>query len=298
MNPIFQSGQLLFAIFYGWVNERQQKTIEFQNAQIETLLQKLGKKRILLTDDQRRLLAVKAKAIGRKALMQLTTIVTPDTILRWHRELVAKKWDYSDRRTKKPGRPSISAEIEQLVLRFARENPTWGYDRISGALANLGHDISDQSVGNILKANGLEPAGERKKQTTWKTFLKAHWDTLFAVDFTTVEVWSPRGLVTFYVMIVMELKTRRVQIAGVTPNPHADWMRQGCRELTNEHDGFLVDASHLIVDRDNSFLALRDYLKTKTDINPVVLPPKSPNLNAFQERFFRSLKSESFGSVV
>ena len=166
MNTLLQPWQLLFAILCGWVNERQQRTIEFQNAQIEALLQKLGKKRILLTDDQRRLLAVKAKAIGRKALLQLTTIVTPDTILRWHRELVAQKWDYSDRRTKKPGRPSIAAEIECLVLQFARENPTWGYDRIAGALANLGHSISDQSVGNILKANGLEPAGERKRQTT------------------------------------------------------------------------------------------------------------------------------------
>ena len=160
MNALFQPWQLLFATLCGWVNERQQRTIEFQNAQIETLLQKLGKKRILLTDDQRRVLAVKAKGIGRKTLQQLTTIVTPDTILRWHRELVAKKWDYSDRRTKKPGRPSIAAEIEQLVLRFARENPTWGYDRIAGALAPMGRAILDQSVGNILKANGpLENTG-------------------------------------------------------------------------------------------------------------------------------------------
>jgi putative transposase len=160
MNALFQPWQLLFAILCGWVNERQQKTIVFQNAQIETLLQKLGKKRILLTDDQRRVLAVKAKAIGRKALLQLTTIVTPDTILRWHRELVAKKWDYSDRRTKNRGRLPIAADIERLVLRFATENPAWGYDRIAGALANLGRDISDQSVGNILKANGpLENTG-------------------------------------------------------------------------------------------------------------------------------------------
>ena len=225
MNTLFQPWQLLFAMLCGWVNERQQRTIEFQNAQIQTLLKQLGKKRILLTDDQRRLLAVKAKAIGRKALLQLTTIVTPETILRWHRELVAKKWDYSARRTKKLGRPSIAAEIQCLILRFARENPTWGYDRIAGALANLGHSISDQSVGNILKANGLEPAGERKRQTTWKTFLQAHWETLFAVDFTTVELWTPVGLVTQYVMVVMELKTRRVELAAVTPNPNTNWMR-------------------------------------------------------------------------
>jgi putative transposase len=160
MNALFQPWQLLFAILCGWVNERRQKTIAFQNAQIETLLQKLGKKRILLTDDQRRVLAVKANAIGQKALMQLTTIVTPHTILRWNREPVAKKWDYSDRRTKNRGRPPIAADIERLVLRFATENPAWGYDRIAGVLANLERDFSDQSVGNILKANGpLENTG-------------------------------------------------------------------------------------------------------------------------------------------
>lgn len=165
-------------------------------------------------------------------------------------------------------------------------------------MANVGYHISDTTVENVLKRHGIEPPSERQKSLSWSTFLKAHWDTLFAVDFTTVEVWSLSGLVTFYVMVVMELKTRRVLIAGVTPNPHADWMRQVCRELTNDHDGFLRDATHLIVDRDGSFLALRDYLKTRTDIEPVVLPPKSPNLNAFQERFFRSLKSECLEKMI
>ena len=154
--------------------------------------------------------------MGRKALSELTTIVTPDTILRWHRELVAQKWDYTDRRKKKPGRPAISDEVKQLVLRMAKENPDWGYDRIQGALANLGHEISDQTVGNILKAHGIETAPERRRQTTWKTFLKAHWDVLGAIDFTTVEVWTKGGLVTFYLLFVMQLKTRRVHFAGCT----------------------------------------------------------------------------------
>ena len=120
---------------------------------------------------------------------------TPDTILRWHRTLVAKKWDYSNRREKKLGRPPISDVVEQLVLRMARENPTWGFDRIAGAIQNLGHDICDQSVGNILKEHGVEPAGERKRQTTWATFIKAHWDVLASIDFTTIEVWTTGGLV-------------------------------------------------------------------------------------------------------
>ena len=174
MTFVLQPWQLLLLILSGWVNRYQQQVIDFYISQTMALLESQGKKRILLNDEQRRLLAVKGKALGGKALTELTTIVTPDTILRWHRELVAQKWDYSDRRTKKPGRPPISDQVKQLVLRMAKENPDWGYDRIQGALANLGHKISDQTVGNILKAHGIESAPERKRQSTWKTFLKAH----------------------------------------------------------------------------------------------------------------------------
>ena len=183
----------------------------FYQSQLETVMETQGKKRLPLTDDQRRMLAVKAKAIGRKTLMELTTIVTPDTLLRWHRQLVAQKWDYSDQR-KKVGRPRIRQEIVDLILRFARENPSWGYDRIQGALANVGHRISDTTVGNVLKQHGIEPAPDRKRQTTWKTFIKSHWDVLAAIDFTTVEVWTKGGLVTYYLLFVMELATRRVHL--------------------------------------------------------------------------------------
>jgi putative transposase len=123
MNFVLQPWQLLFAILCGWVQRRQQEMIAFQNTQIESLLQKLGRKRLLLTDPQRRLLAVKGHALGRKALRELTTIVTPDTILRWHRDLVARKWDHTDPR-KAVGRPRLRPVIVDLILRFARENPT------------------------------------------------------------------------------------------------------------------------------------------------------------------------------
>jgi len=158
--------------------------------------------------------AVKGHALGRKALLELTTIVTPDTILRWHRELVAKKWDHSDKR-KAVGRPRIRQVIVDSILRFARENQTWGYDRIQGALADVGYRISDSTVANVLKAHGIEPAPDRSRSQSWSTFLKAHWDSIFATDFTTVEAWTRSGLVTFYVMAVMHLKTRRVHIAGI-----------------------------------------------------------------------------------
>ena len=158
---LLQPWHILLAALCGMVNERQQQIIQVQNAQIETLLKKLGKKRLLLDDDQRRLLAVKAHAIGRKALLELTTIVTPDTILRWHRELVAKKFDSSDKR--KRGRPRTRQEIVDAILRFARENPTWGYDRIQGALKNVGYHIADSTVANVLKAHGIEPAPDRER---------------------------------------------------------------------------------------------------------------------------------------
>jgi hypothetical protein len=187
MNFILQPWQLLLAILAGWSNRQQQELIEYLRTENQILKEKLGKRRILLTDDQRRRLAVKGKVLGRKVLESVGTLFTPDTILRWHRLLVAQKWDFSDRVKKKPGRPPIADEIRALVVRLANENPTWGYDRIQGALANLGHTISDATVGNILKQHGIEPAPDRKRQTTWQTFLQAHWDVLAAVDFTTVE---------------------------------------------------------------------------------------------------------------
>lgn len=159
---MFQPYHIVLAAFIGCANERQQRIIEFQNGLIEALLKKLGKKRLLLSDDQRRVLAVKGHALGRKALQELTTIVTPDTILRWHRELVAKKWDHSDER-KGVGRPRIRQVIVDSILRFARENPAWGYDRILGALANVGYHIANSAVANVLKVHGIEPAPDRQR---------------------------------------------------------------------------------------------------------------------------------------
>ena len=261
----------------GWINRSQQEAMEYLRTENQVLREVVGKKRILLNDDQRRRLAAKGKVLGLARLREVAGFVTPETILRWHRQLVARKWVYSDKRVAQVGRPETKQEIVDLVLKFARENPTWGYDRIQGALANLGFDVSDQTVGNILKTNGIEPAPERKRQTTWGTFLKAHWESLAAIDFTTTEIWTIQGLVTMFVLVVMQLKTRRIEIAGVTANPDSAWVRQMARNLTDAQEGFLRNATHLLVDRDTKFLPLRDFLENCTDIEPVVLPPKSPN---------------------
>jgi putative transposase len=165
------------------------------------LKERLRGKRIRFTDAERALLARKAKAVGRKALLELDTLVSADTLMRWHRRLVAEKWNFAHRRG--PGRPGIMREIEALIVRMAQENPGWGYTRIQVALANLRHKVGRGTVANVLKRNGVEPMPERSKRTTWSTFLKAHWKVLAASDFFSVEVWTARGLVTHYVLFVM-----------------------------------------------------------------------------------------------
>jgi len=298
MSFVLHPWQLLLVILAGWVNQQQQQIIDFQRTEIDVLKEKLSKKRIILNDDQRRRLAVKGKILGRKVLQEIGCLFTPDTILRWHRELIARKWDYSDRREKKPGRPPTSEEIIALVLQMAGENPSWGYDRIQGALANLGHEISDQTVGNILREHGIEPAPERKRQTTWKTFIQSHWDVLGAIDFTTIEVWTTGGLVTFYLLFVMELVTRRVHFAGCTPNPDGRWIMQIARNLTDAEDGCLKGKRYVLMDRDGKFSpAFQAILKTE-GVEAVVLPARSPNLNSHLERFHRSLRGECLDRMI
>jgi putative transposase len=298
MSFVLQPCQLLVAILAGWVNRQQQELIDYLITENRVLKETHGPKRILLTDDQRRRLAVKGKILGRKRLEEIGTLFTPDTILRWHRLLVAKKWDYSQRRQKPVGRPSVSEEVTELVLRIAKENPSWGYDRIQGALANLHHEISDTTVANILKAHGIEPAPERKRMTSWKTFLKAHWDVLAAVDFTTVEVWTKGGLATYYLLFAIKVATRRVCFAGCTLSPDGAWMKQVAKNLTDSIDGFLNDSRYLLMDRDTKYSEGFCQILKQENIQCVRLPPKSPNLNAHLERFLRSIKSEALDRMI
>src|SRR3989449_7347889 len=179
--------------------------------------------RLRLSDGERTALAEMGQKLGKKALAEVAKIVKPYTILGWHRQLVAQKFDGSQQR-KAPGRPTIDQELEALVVRMAQENRSWGYDRIVGALANLGYTISDQSVGNILKRHGLAPAPERKTTTTWTEFIRAHMDVLVATDFFTAEVWTLGGLVTYYVLFFIHLESREIHVAGITSHPNEAWM--------------------------------------------------------------------------
>ena len=297
MNFILHPWHVLLLALSALINHERDRALEYLVAENQVLREKLGKGRILLNDAQRRRLAVKGKELGRKGLSELCTIVTPDTILRWHRTLIAKKWDYSHRREYKVGRPKLREEARQCIVRFAQENPTWGYDRIQGALKNVGYHLCDTTVANVLKDQGLEPAPNRAKYTTWKTFLKAHWDVIGATDFTTVEVWSRWGLETYHILVVMKLSTRRIEIAGITKNPNAAWVRQMGRNLTDCYDGFLLNTKYLILDRDTKFSPLCGVLED-TETNVILLPPRSPNLNAYMERYMRTMKYECLNKMI
>ena len=296
MKPSFTPLQFLLLVFSGWVNREQQAVIEYLREENRVLREQLGDRRPRLSDAQRRRLAVKAKELGRKVLAGVAGIVTPDTILRWYRELVAKKYDGSKKRA--PGRPRTKADIVELVLTMARENPRWGYTRLRGALFHLGHDIGRNTIKRILLERGLEPAPERGRHTSWATVLKAHWEGIAGADLFTVEVLTLSGLVRFCVFFVVELNTRRVEVAGISADPHGAWMLQVGRNLMDCVDGFLRNTRYLILDRDPIYTVAFRQLLADSGCKVVRLPARSPNLNAYAERFVLSIKSECLSRMV
>jgi transposase InsO family protein len=291
MHPLLQALAIIVA---GWLNERQQNAIEYLREENRVLRERLGGRRLRLNDDQRRRLAVKGKVLGRKLLSELCTIVTPETILRWHRSLIARKYDGSAKR--RFGRSMAMPTIRALCVRMATENPGWGFTRIQGALANLGHQVGRSTIRRILMEHGLEPAPQR--HLPWWTFLRAHWDAIAASDFFTVEVWTLCGLCRYHVFFVIDLATRRVRIAGIASDPCGEWMLRLGRSLTDAFDGFLLKHRFLIHDRDPLFTAAFDELLRCVGVKPVKLPPRSPNLNAYAERFVRSIKEECLSKII
>ena len=286
----------LLAVVSRWVHRRHLLVIGFLQAKNRMLKNRLRGKRIRFTDAIRALLTRKAKAVGPKALMVLDTSVSSDTRMRWHRRLVAQKWDSSHRRG--PGRLGIMRDISQLIVRMAVDNPGWGCTRIQGALANLDHKVGRGTISNVLKANGVEPTPKRGQHIRWSTFLKAHWKVFAASNFFSVDVWTPRGLVTYYVLFVFSIADRVVDIAGVTNRPDESWMLQIGRHLLDAEDGVLAGKRYLIVDRDTKYSKrIRDFI-AEGGAEVIRLPPLSPNLNAFAERFVRSIKEECFTKMI
>jgi len=288
--------QFLLVTLAGWVNQHQRDVIEHLEEENRVLREQLGPQRLRFTDAKRRRLAAKAKILGRGVLRNLATIVTPDTLLAWHRRLFAKKYDGSLRRG--PGRPPVGAEIRALIVQMAVANRGWGYTRIQGALANLHHAVSRGTIATVLREHGLDSAPERLKKTTWTEFLKTHWEVLAAADFFTVHVWTSRGLTRFAVLFVIELLTRRVEVAGIAAEPDSTWMGQISRNVTDVDDGCLRGKRYLIHDRDPLFnVGLRETLAA-AGVQVVRLPPRSPNLNAFAERFVRTIKESCLDRMI
>src|SRR5262245_46658139 len=286
----------ILAYITGTVDQELLARNEYLAAENRILKAKLNG-RPKLSDAERAALGEIGHRLGRKVLAEVATVARPDTILGWYRKLVARKFDGSKAR-RGPGRPRIRRKVEQLIVRMAEENRSWGYDRIAGALTNLGYKVCDQTIGNLLQRHGLPPAPERKRTTTWPAFIRTHLALLAGTDFFTVEVLTLRGLATYYVLFFIHLDSRRVDIAGITVHPNEPWMKQIARNVTMEGCGILRDCRYLLHDRDTKYTQSFRAIIASGDVEPLVLPAHSPNLNAYAERWVRSVKEECLSKVI
>jgi putative transposase len=211
--------------------------------------------------------------------------VTPDTLLRWHRRLVARRWTYPSRC---PGRPALGGEVRELVLRLARENPRWGYQRIAGELAGLGIRVSATTVRKLLREAGLGPAGERSR-LSWREFLRSQAQSMLACDFFTVDTVRMRRL---YVLFFIELGSRRVHLTGCTKNPSGAWVAQQARNLAWSLAERASPLRFLIRDRDSKLTDAFDEVFRSEGISIIRTPVRAPKANAFAERFVGTVRRE------
>lgn len=288
---------ILLTMLAGWVNGQQTEVIEYLMEENKILREKLGDKRLVLDNRQRYRLAVLGKKLGRTVLEQFCTLFSPDTILRWHRQLVAIKYTRRPN-SNKGGRPRISDELRQLILDMARKCPTFGYQRITGYLRYLDYRVSATTVYNVLTEHGLNLRPNRPDRTTWNEFIKAHWESLAATDFFTVEVHTLKGLVRHMVLFVIDIPTRKVEITGVIQQANGQWMKQIAQKLINPVDGFLKGKQYLIHDRDPLFTREFVEILRGGGVKTVKTPPKSPNMNVYAERFVRTIKDECTNKML
>jgi putative transposase len=252
--------------------------------------------RIRFTDEERRSLVDAALAMGREAMRAVVTIVKPETILDWNRKLEQKKWDYSRRRKRGPGRPRKSADVEELVCRLARDN-AWGYRRISGELAKLGIQVSRSCVADILRRNRL-PRSPERSGLPWREFLRRHADVLLCADLFTKEIWTFCGLQRAFVLVVMHVKSRTILLSQATFSPHAAWMAQQVRNVLWECEDLGIQPRFLIHDRDTCFCADFDAVLRSAGVEPVKTPYHAPNANAYAERWIRSAREECLNHLI
>jgi putative transposase len=237
----------------------------------------------------RALLAAFSRALPRSAWSSF--VVRPATLLRWHREFVARRWTYAHRR---PGRPATAVGVRELVLRLARENPGWGYRRIQGELVGLGFRIAASTVWSILREAGIEPA-PRRLESSWREFLRRQAASIIECDFLTVDtVFRKR----FYILFFIELASRRVRIAGITANPDGAWVTQQARNLVMHLDDEDVRVRYLIRDRDSKFAASFDEVFRSEGIRVIKAPVRAPRARAHAERWVESVRRECLDRLL
>ena len=287
--------KVLLATFAAWTNREQARVITYLIEENRVLKEQLesGGRRLRLTDDQRRRLAATGKPLGRRVLRRIATMVTPDTILAWHRRLIAARWTYPRHRV---GRPGVMKEIRALIVRMADENPSWGYARIQGSLKHLDHRVARSTIAKVLKEHGIKPAPDRPM--SWRTFVRSHAHLIAAADFFTTEVWTPHGLVRHFTLFVIDVATRRVHVAGTTSNPTSAWMEQVARNLTDCDAGFLNGKRWLILDRDAIISPRFKSILSDSGIEVLLTAYQAPNMNAYAERFVRSIKAECVERMI
>ncbi len=255
--------------------------------QLRVLERQVGRAQLQPAD--RALLAAFSGALPRRAWSSF--LVTPATLLRWHRELVARRWTYPHRR---PGRPATPDVVRELVLRLARENPGWGYRRIQGELVGLGVSLAASTVWQILRREGIEPA-PRRLESSWAEFLRRQAASILECDFLTVDtVFFKR----FYILFVIELQSRRVHLAGITASPDGAWVSQQARNLLMRLDDEGVRARFLIRDRDSKFTRDFDEVFRSQGIHVIKAPVRAPRARAHAERWIGSLRRECLDRLL
>ena len=232
-------------------------------------------------------------ALGRQlpARLRQVRLVSPRTLLRWHAQLVARRWTYPRRQ---PGRPPTPQPIRALALRIARENPRWGYRRIQGELVGLGHAVAASTVWKILNSAGLDPA-PRRSGPTWRQFLSAQAEAILAVDFAYVDTVFLRRL---YVLVVVEHGRRRGHIVGITAHPTGVWVTQQARNLLMDLDDRADRFRFLVRDRDSKFTDAFDAVFAGADIRIIRTPIRAPRANAIAERFIGTLRRECLDHLL
>lgn len=262
------------------------------------ILQRKAKGRTRPTPSDRLILAALSFHIKRTAgktnqrLQEILLLFKPETVLRWHHQLVRRKWTFKSGKT--PGRPRLAPEIEALIVRLALENRRWGYDRIQGELLKLGYTVSPASVRNVLKRNRISPIS-RRPTGSWRSFLRHYRDQMLACDFFTVETVT---LKTIYVLFFIELGSRRVRFAGCTAHPDRTWITQQARQVVWELSEREQPIKYLIHDRDTKFCSAFDAVFVSEGIETIRTPFRAPKANAFAERWVRSVREECLDHIL